>query len=582
VRRSAEGATHLALGIVASLSIIAGVALVATSADGLSWWDRWVGVLLSWSYTGAGLVAWWRRPHNRFGPMLVATGVAFLLFELTVSQSSTLLAISLVTATLPLAMVLHLLMAFPSGRLQTAAEEAVVWTGYLLAIVLQAPQYLLSEGRVMPELLSIAPEQEVADAVRDVQSVVGTVIYLVGTAILVARLRTADAAQRRNIWPLAAVGSATLIAVAAVGFMATFEIPWSGFQTLADVIQPALVLVLPLAFLFGLLRGGFARAGELRELAARIASADASPGELRDAIASALGDPTVELAYWSPSGRRYVDALGAPVALPAPGGSRAAVTVVGDGQHVGAIAYDALLISDVELVRSIARLTALALDRQRLTAELRAAAGELRLSRQRLVVASDEERRRIARDLHDGVQPRLVLLGMDAQRLARAADDGDRVRTEATRLREEVEFVIDDLRDMVHRIQPALLTERGLHDAVAWLVARMPMPTGLETDGIDGRLPPVVESIGYFVVSEALANVVKHAAACSAEVELQRTADRVAIVVRDDGVGGAELRTDSGAGLRGIADRVAAVGGTLSLTSRPGAGTTLRADVPLA
>jgi len=221
----------------------------------------------------------------------------------------------------------------------------------------------------------------------------------------------------------------------------------------------------------------------------------------------------------------------------------------------------------------------MALDRQRLTAELRSAAELLRASRRRLAVASDAERRRIARDLHDGAQQRLVLLAIDAQRLGRAAEDPERVRAGATRLREEVEAVLDDLRDLVHRIEPALLTERGLAEATAGLVARMPIPTRLEVGGVDGRLPSILESTGYFVISEALTNVVKHARASSAAVVLSGGQDGVAIVVRDDGAGGADA---AGAGLRGLADRVAAVGGHLAIVSHPGEGTTLQVQLPLA
>src|SRR5690606_20832076 len=152
------------------------------------------------------------------------------------------------------------------------------------------------------------------------------------------------------------------------------------------------------------LRGGFARAGEVHEMASRIASASFAPGDLRDAIAEALGDRSVALAYRSARDRGYVDADARPVALPAPGDARAAVEIASEGRRVGATVYDALLISDPELVRTVAHLAAVALDRERLATELRAAASELRASRQRLAVASDAERRRIARDLHDGAQ----------------------------------------------------------------------------------------------------------------------------------------------------------------------------------
>lgn len=562
---------------IAAATVLTGLVLVATAVDGLALWDLWAAVLIAWSYTGVGLVAWWRRPHNRMGPLLVAGGWTFLGLELGASPAPELVAAALVVATLPLAVVLHLQLAFPSGRLSTRAERWLVGVTYGLATVLQAPQYLFSDGTQLPDLLTVSADQGIADAALYVQTVLGTLTFFAGAAILVARIRSADAAQRLVITPLCAVGAVTLVVVAIVGFLGGFDLPGPGIDALSGVIQPALLLVLPLTFLYGLLRGGFARVGEVRDLTSRIADGSIGPSRLREAIAQAIGDPSVALAYWvEPSG--YVDADGGAVALPAPPTRRAAVDVVSDGRRVGAIVYDALLISDVELVRTVAQLTALALDRQRLTADLRSTAEELRASRRRLAVASDEERRRIARDLHDGAQQRLVLAAIDAQRLARAAEDPQRVRVGATELREELEAVLDDLRDLVQRIEPALLTERGLAEATAWLVQRMPVPTELRLEGVRPRLPSIVESTGYFVLSEALANVVKHARAASASVSLVEDADRLVLIVHDDGVGGADL---SGSGLRGLSDRVAAVGGRLAIDTADGAGTTVRVELPL-
>lgn len=578
-RRSSEGALATALATIAATTIFAGLVLVATAIDGLSLWDAWAAVLIAWSYTGVGLIAWWRRPLNRMGPLLVAGGWTFLGLESIASTASVLVAAALIVATLPLAVVLHLLMAFPSGRLTSRLERWLVCVTYGLALVVQAPQYLLSDGTQLPDLLTVTSAQGVANAVLHVQSAVGTLAFFVGAAILLARIRSADAAQRRVVTPLCAVGAATLVVVAAVGFMGGFDVPGPGMDELSGVIQPVLLLVLPLTFLYGLLRGGFARVGEVRGLTSRIADGSIGPSELRQAIAQALGDPSVALAYWVEPAGHYVDADGAALQLPSPPARRSAVEVVSDGRLVGAIVYDALLTFDLELVRTVAQLTALALDRQRLTADLRSSADELRASRRRLAVASDDERRRIARDLHDGAQQRLVLAAIDAQRLARVADEPQRVRDGATQLREELEAVLDDLRDLVHRIEPALLTERGLAEATAWLVQRMPIPTELRLGGVRPRLPLILESTGYFVVSEALANVVKHATASSASVELSEDGDRLVMVVRDDGGGGAD---PSGSGLRGLADRVSAVGGRLRIDSAAGAGTTLRVELPLA
>ena len=573
-RRPAAGALDVALLSLAFATAALGLVLSATTIGGLPWWDHWLGIFIAWAFAAVGLIAWWRRPHNRMGPLLLACGWSFLGLQMGASQSSAIAGAAAVVATLPLALIVHVLMAFPSGRLAGTPERVVVAAGYALATVLEAPVYLLGDGSP----LQVASADGVATAVARGQSVAGTVVMVAGVGILVGRLRRADAHQRLVVGPVCAVGAVTLVVLPLLGLVISFELALPGRGALRDFAQPVLLLMLPITFLYGLLRGGFARAGEVHEMASRIASASFAPGDLRDAIAEALGDRSVALAYRSARDRGYVDADARPVALPAPGGARAAVEIASEGRRVGAIVYDALLISDPELVRTVAHLAAVALDRERLATELRAAASELRASRQRLAVASDAERRRIARDLHDGAQQRLVLLAIDAQRMARVADDADRVRRDATILREEVEAVLDDLRALVHNLEPALLTERGLPDATAWLVARMPIPTELDVDGLDERLPSIVESTGYFVVSEALANVVKHARGTRCEIALTADGDVVRIVVADDGVGGANAAAP---GLRGLSDRLGAIDGTLTVDSPDGGGTRLVAELPI-
>jgi signal transduction histidine kinase len=573
-RRLAPGSLDLAPLGLGLLTIVLGLLLRATSVDGLPWWDVWNAVITGWAYAAAGLVAWWRRPHNRTGALLLACGWAFLGLQMSVSTSSLVVAANAVVSTLTLALIVHVLLAFPSGRLSTRSQVILVAVAYALSMVLEAPVYLL--GADSP--LQVADVDGVASVVAKGQSVVGTGVLLCTAAILVRRLRRADAAQRRVVGPLCVVGAVTLVLLAALGIILTFRLSPPGLDSAREFAQPTLLLRLPLTFVYGLLRGGFARAGEMRELASRIAGAPFGRDDLRSAVAEALGDRSVRLAYWADRDRRYVDADGRVVHLPPSDGPRHAVEIASHGQPVGAIIYDGLLISDPELVSAVADLTGVALDRERLAMQLRAAATELRASRQRLAVASDAERRRIARDLHDGAQQRLVLLAIDAQRMARVADDADRVRHDATRLREEVEAVLDDLRGLVHHLEPALLTERGLPDATAWLVARMPIHTDLAVEGVDDRLPSIVESTGYFLVSEALTNVVKHSGASRCAVEITGHDGRLHIAVSDDGVGGAD---PTAPGLRGLSDRFGAVGGTLTLTSLDGIGTRLDADMPL-
>jgi signal transduction histidine kinase len=213
----------------------------------------------------------------------------------------------------------------------------------------------------------------------------------------------------------------------------------------------------------------------------------------------------------------------------------------------------------------VARLVALALDRERLTVELRA-------SRARLVEAGDAERRRIARDLHDGLQSRLVLLAIEAGVGRRSTDD----------LRLGIEAAIDELRALVHGVIPPELTERGLPAAVERLADRMPIDTAIDVAGFERRPSPAVESTAYFVTAEAMANAVKHARAGQLAVTLRHDRQRLRIEVRDDGIGGAGAGTGAGAGVRSIADRVEALGGVVRIESPIGAGTRVTAELPCA
>jgi signal transduction histidine kinase len=202
---------------------------------------------------------------------------------------------------------------------------------------------------------------------------------------------------------------------------------------------------------------------------------------------------------------------------------------------------------------------------------------KLRESRARIVAAADDARRRIERDLHDGAQQRLVSLALSLQLVARSAEPAT-----ATALRgcvEDLHTALAELRELARGLHPAVLTERGVPAALQALAARSPVPVVLDAD-LDGRLPPAHEAALYFVAAEALTNAAKYARATVVDVTLRGDDRWAEIAVADDGVGGA--RAEDGSGLRGLVDRVEALGGRLTLTSIPGSGTTVRARVPVA
>jgi signal transduction histidine kinase len=228
------------------------------------------------------------------------------------------------------------------------------------------------------------------------------------------------------------------------------------------------------------------------------------------------------------------------------------------------------------LVQAAAAAAALALDNERLKADLRARVEELRVSRVRIVEAADTARRRLERDLHDGAQQQLVSLALDL-RLLKARLRGTETEPMVDGLAEKLAVALADLRELARGIHPAILTDRGLGPAIEALASRVPVPVECEVE-VHERLSGPIEAAAYFVVAEALTNIVKYANATSARVTVRRAGDVVTVEVNDDGAGGA--RIGAGSGLRGLQDRLSALDGTLWVDSPPAGGTRLHARIP--
>lgn len=514
----------------------------------------WVAVQLPVAglvFLTIGLGTWWRRPSSRLGLLIVLAGSTCVVASLGDVQTPVTQAAGWITQTLVLGTLVHLLLAFPTGRLRRRAERVVVVAGYAVCLVLQAPIYLFAPGLV----LTVADRPGLSEAGIEVQRVVGGLVVLATAALLAGRIRSAAPQQRRVLVPLSAYGIFVLL------FGPVGSQLWPGGPTPAfATTQVALIALVPVVFVAAASRGGFARTGDIAELGAWLGADEAGRPGLRDALAVTLGDPSLELLFHLPAQGGLVDASGLAVVPTAPDATRGAVDVELGGRPVGAIVYDAMLLDRPEEIREAGRIVALAVDRQRLTVELRA-------SRARLAAAADGERRRIARDLHDGLQSRLVFLAVQA------ATEGDRAVLSAG-----LQSAIDDLRELVDGVMPARLTERGLAAAVEGLRERVPTPLRLRVEGLreHARLRPEVETAAYFVVSEAIANAVKHAQATTLGVALERVGDRLTLEVTDDGRGGARPAN----GMRNMADRVQALGGDLAVRSPEGGGTRIRAVIP--
>jgi signal transduction histidine kinase len=240
--------------------------------------------------------------------------------------------------------------------------------------------------------------------------------------------------------------------------------------------------------------------------------------------------------------------------------------------------HEAAADEDRELVRAVGAAAALALENERLDAELRANVKELRASRARIVESADAARRKLERDLHDGAQQQLVALALHL-RIARSRVERDPAA--AGELLDgaaaELDTAIRELRELARGIHPAVLSDHGLPSALESLAARLPLPVEIEAQ-IGERLPPPVEAAAYFVVAEAMTNVARYSGADSARISVVRQDGSVVVRVSDDGAGGADPA--NGSGLRGLADRVAALDGRLRVDSPPGVGTTVEATIP--
>jgi signal transduction histidine kinase len=314
--------------------------------------------------------------------------------------------------------------------------------------------------------------------------------------------------------------------------------------------------------------------GLARSLLSTSLSTDAP---VREALAESLGDRTLSIAYWLPDREEFVDESGHRVELPTQGSDRAWTAVDYEGQRVAAIIHAAHLEASPELVQAAAAAASLALDNERLKADLRARVEELRASRVRIVEASNAARRKVERDLHDGAQQQLVALALELQLLRTRVNENPEALELIDGIDQKLRAALEELRELARGIHPGILTDRGLAVALDALVSRAPLPVAQEID-LPERPPPSVETVGYYVVTEALANVLKYAEATSAVVRAHYSGEDVIVELEDDGNGGADER--KGSGLQGLRDRVAAHEGTLMVIAEPGKGTLIRARIP--
>ncbi len=512
--------------------------LGAGDSLGLAAADLSVGLAL----LACGLIVWERGQPDRLAFLFLATGLAWLLGTLADSDIGALSSVGTALLYAHRGPFVHLVLAYPTGRLRSRLDRVVVGAAYLDGAVIAVAQN---------DALTLA--------------LAGWVVAAGAVGLLG---HSPDLRRARAL----ATGAAAIFGMAlALGSISRL----AGAPRLADgtlvLALDATLLVSAISLAIGLLAGRSSSAA-VADLVVELGSSERS-GTLRDALARAFGDPSLELGYWM--GNSYIDEEGEPMRLPASSSARSVTLVERDGEPVAALVHDSAVAREPAVADAIAAAARLAASNARLQAELRSQVRELEVSRRRSVQVGDAQRSRLERRLRQAAELHLEEMRLALERALGAATP--EVAAALHVAQRALDDAVVEVHELARGIHPHTLTESGLAPALAELAATAPTQVSVGAPG--DRFPPAVEVAAYFVCAEALANVAKYARADHASVDVRREDGRLRVAISDDGVGGAD--PTRGSGLRGLADRVDAVGGRLMLTSPLSGGTSVLAEIPL-
>jgi signal transduction histidine kinase len=544
-------------------SLILGVASARLEPSALRvFFISWIVV----PYVVSGLVAWWRRPASRLGPLMLLTGFTMMLTPLQWSSSPLLHSIGHLFDMVPAALFLHVFLAFPSGRLQDRAEQVLVGSCYAVTIGLQLIKIVV--GANPDSVFDLFGNPAAANFIEGVQLTLVAACLVVGTILL---YRRRSGLHRRPATLVVDAFSFALVMLALLYVGGLFAWP---FVEIIRLVTFAALGLAPIAFLFALLDLRLARgdvAGLLVELRAEPTT------DLQAPLARAVRDPSLRLSYWLPEFDGWVDQTGQPASPPTANAERAVRILYRDTEPMAALSFDRSLEDESELLDAVLATAGIALENGQLRADLRARLTDLQHSRIRVFEAGRQERQRLERDLHDGAQVRLVALSLELGLLGADQATDPELKARLLHAKDEVSTSLAELRDLARGIYPAVLTGHGLSVALESLTARASVPVQLEVE-LERRPPEAVEVAAYYVVSEALANIAKHSSASSAAVQVRQLDSCLQVDVCDNGRGG--LGSRDGSGLRGLADRVEALGGRFVITENEGGGVHVRAEIP--
>ncbi len=505
------------------------------------WWIP--DLVVGWTFIGCGLIAATRRSDSRSGPLMAVTGFTWFLgnfADVDVGLVSWVAGHAVYVHRGPL---VHLIVAYPSGGVSSPLSRAAVGAGYAAALV--TPLW----------------DSEVATVVLSVLLIVVTSREYVQA---VGRERRA---RLLSVWAAAGLG---LVLVG--GAAARLALPAGDVVLPAILAYEVMLLVIAGGLFAGLVSDSWERT-DVTDLVVELGAARS--GTLRGALSRALGDPSLEIGFWLEDDDSFVDSEGRILSLP-DASNRSVTRVERDEQPIAVILHSPAVLDDPGLVDAVTSATQLAASNARLQAEVQARIAELTASRRRILDARDEERLRLERRLREGAQHRLVHLA-DTLHRGRTSASGAQTRERIVRAEGQLMRTVDELRRLGQGLHPRVLSEHGLEAALASLAEGCPVRVELEVT--TDRMAPPVEAAAYFVCAEALANVVKYASASTVRASVTADNTGVSVIVEDHGVGGADPAR--GSGLRGLADRIGTLGGTLSIESEAGRGTRLTAEIPL-
>ena len=625
--------------LVAQIVILAGITVALSTPSPEVFWANLLVLTVAAGYVAAGVWAWTRRPTNPVGALIVAAGGALVVGNLSNSENVIVQVIGSSVSPLAFAVCVHLLLSYPGGRLIGWLPRLITVSSYASILILELAIFSIKAIEAVPDGAGAGAGTGTGTgtgATDLLQAVLGWSFLLIQVTLVVilcTRVVHARPPVRRLLAPMYVYGTLVMFIVP--------QLPIFGWPPLVLAIVQLLAMAgVPVMFVVSVVRGGFAQELANDVAGATLALDSTGQKELTLALVRLLGDPTARILRWStsagdPSAGELSALDGAPdntvVCESSEQGQmfrsldqHSAVFVIRQGTEIlGAIIYSNRLVNDRDVLDVAGRLVGASILRIRLTERLVQSERELRNSRARVLAAADGARAQIARNLHDGVQMRLVFLSMNAGTLAGrlkervplgppagvlhdgGLPDGG-LHDAATALRRDIDTTAAELRDLVHDVMPPLLTERGLGPALVALVDRAPLPTDVEIGAAvdDVSVLSEVKRALYFVAAESLTNIFKHSNASRISMSLTvhggqtdhpLPSERELILdVVDDGVGfeWTSMTTRSpaspgpldahpiGVGVRGIIDRVEAVNGQVDFSSVVGGGTRVRVRVP--